>query len=191
MNLGMLRYVPRDLVSTLIGVSPSEEQELFRRVLPRDAEHGVPLYSVAECRERLEEIRREPVATVLLATEAMAARFDEHFARQDGHFATRLEASAQRIEKAVPTDEELRETRSRIDGLWQATVLNRPGAAHGLTPDQVGKKAGWSGPLVRRYANQGWFPKSLHPRGKNKPMVFDPIKVLEDISDIKKRRGKL
>jgi hypothetical protein len=75
--------------------------------------------------------------------------------------------------------------------LWQAAVCNRPEEALGLSPDQVGKKAGWSGARVRRYANKKWFPKSLHRREKNKPMVFDPIKVLEDISDIKKRRVKL
>jgi hypothetical protein len=192
MKMQMLRGQPRDVIAKLNGMSDGEKHELFEKVMPEQyGEDGQPLYSVSECRERLQEIRREPVATVQAAAAQMMACQKEHYARDDEQAAFFREWFARFKEEFERNQGENRDTRGRIDGLWQAAVCNRPEEALGLSPDQVGKKAGWSGARVRRYANKKWFPKSLHRREKNKPMVFDPIKVLEDISDIKKRRVKL
>jgi len=196
MKMQMLRGQPRDVIAKLNGMSDGEKHELFEKVMPATyGEDGQPLYSVSECRERLQEIRREPVATVQAAAAQMMACQKEHYARDDERddeqAAFFREWFAHFKEEYERNQGENRDTRGRIVGLWQAAVFNRPEEAWGLSPDQVGKKAGWSGARVRKYANKRWFPKSLHPRKKNKPMVFDPIKVLEDISDIKKRLGKL
>jgi len=193
----MLQAQPRHVVATLNGMSSVEEHEVLKDlpVVERQPD-GTPLYGVAECRRKLEEVRNEPVATVKSVAAEMVARQEEQIAQQDEQRAW-LKDWFTELEKTVNRHrEENQETQAQIAGVWKATVFNSPEESRGISPEQVGKKLGkkpnWKAQRVRKYARKGWFPKSLHPREKNAPYVFDPIRVLEDIADIQKdpKRGR-
>jgi hypothetical protein len=195
----MLQAQPRHVVAKFNGMSSVEEHEVLKDlpVVERQPD-GTPLYGVAECRRKLEEVRNEPVATVKSVAAEMVARQEEQFARQDEQFARQEEQRAwlkDWFADFVKTHrEENQKTQAQIAGVWNATVVNSPKESPGISPEQVGNKLTppWSAHRVRKYANQGLFPKSLHPRNKNAPYVFDPIRVLEDIADIQKdpKRGR-
>ena len=194
MNFGMLRYLPRDLVSKLVGVSPSEEEKLFRQVLPRGSEYGGLLYSVTECRERLEEIRRQRL---------------EEIRREELEEIHREELEEIRREPLALVGGLVKEVKTLFDlhgeKLDQAcntvttnmTALSNvlPHTPH-LTVRQVATKAKMTQGKVRRHVRKGDFTKSLllNSRAKGKWKQFDPSKLWEDIADIKARpkqsRGK-
>lgn len=193
----MLLPQPRHVVVKLNGMSSGEANEVFEKIT--GAEWGPdrqPVFSVARCRAATVDVRTGPVATVRSATERLVARHEEQLARQDERLSRQQEQLAHYEEQFARSQEESRETQVRIAGVWRATVANNPKESTGISPEQVGGMVGkeerWDAPRVRKYAREGKFPKSLHPRKKNAPYVFDPIMVLEDIADIKKglRKGR-
>ena len=186
MNFGMLRYLPRDLVSKLVGVSPSEEEKLFRQVLPRGSESGGLLYSVTECRERLEEIRRQRLEEI--RREELEEIRREPLALVGGlvkEVKTLFDLHGEKLDQACNT------VTTNMTAL--SNVL--PHTPH-LTVRQVATKAKMTQGKVRRHVRKGDFTKSLllNSRAKGKWKQFDPSKLWEDIADIKARpkqsRGK-
>lgn len=188
MSLGMILAQPRHVLAKLNGLSSGEEHAVFERMT--GAEWGPdlqPVFSVARCRATTTEVRNEPVATVRSATERLVARFEEQLARQQEQLASQQQQLDRYEQQYARNQEDNQHTRAHISGVWEA-VSNVYEESTGLSPKEVGKKAGWSAQRVRKYGRLGWFPKSLPNHEKNDRYVFDPIKVLEDIADIKKHR---
>lgn len=185
MSLGMLLAQPRHVVAKLAGMSSAEEYEVLKNLPPVERQaDGTPLYGVAQCQRKLEEVRNEPVATVKSATEEMLTRQKEQsdVVRQTVELFEREMARFKEVSEAI---------KGRVTAATKA-VTNAIDEPLHLTAADVARLTGWSIQTVGRYKREGLFPRSLIPcsRGNGKHAKFDPNRVWDDIAEIEKNRRK-
>lgn len=186
---------PRNVVVKLNDMSSGEADGIFRSVVPTQSnDRGELCYSVAAVRMKAQSYRYE---TTLKAVH-------DHLDNSEKVVRDHLDNSEKVVRESLDEQrglfanfgEQLSRAEADIKGtrmqaeLVGHAVVNGSNKGKGVTPSKVGKMlGGCSAATVRRYARKGWFPKSLPlSRGNNQRYAFHPIKVNEDIADIKNNR---